>query len=368
MNIAGFRRDQSTKLGFSMDECYHRGLRYRATKVAMALAAWPYQGFGNKFSAVASDLNSHNYKTVSEYTFDTSDVSFTYQKIVFRVDYDTGAWEQQTYQYFNYWVNGYGSSTLVVGTVTNSGTGSSDPLPIGNGGFTPGSWIYNDNGTSTRTVADFEVTGNGHLTLVTGPTGMPTTINYTTKADLSVERTYADTIAAADTALAMLDIPPYTPIDIAFPTTPTVRYDVVYPDAIGNLTLPNHDMSYLVLAFRGVLTTGTDSINGGTICLDWPPYNLPANAIICGKSKWSLEENGFSSSPYELYDHPLDETTFAPQAVVDLGITLSLENEYTFNPSNVPPYGFAGSYSLVTVYDSPEGYGELGLSGTITGA
>jgi hypothetical protein len=333
--------------------------RSNEVNLSLMVAIWPYQGFGNKFIAPC-DISA------SSATYDTSDRSKTYQVLTIYdlINYSDGSstWSQTIKTYKNYWVNGYGSSTLV--TATTSG-GSTTLGPF----FTQ----LTDSGT---------VITDTQLSRITTGTVYPTggTWTRTTTWTLSSLRNYADVVADTVTGLDSQNYPAWPPPSYQPPfilTTidGTSSSYILWPDTATTLALSgrniNPNFNYglgaaiYCLCAKGMMTSDSGGKpTGGVISLTnvWQ-LGLSTRAIYSVMSRFltsTNKPNNFTSltvPPFNLYYLPLDATTFVPGTVVNTGVTLNPANyAYTFSPSTVTKLGHTGN-------DIPSpGYGELGFS------
>jgi hypothetical protein len=350
------------------------------TSVSVAASVMPYHGFGNGYNAATNigtqgtfygGPGQQNYEIIGgpgegngpplNETFDTGDITYTYQKKESRVDWDTGGWVSKIREYYNYWINGYGVSTIVTHASTYGGDFGA--LPVGY------NWVVDDPGTSA-------VTSTGVTRTMTvfsfGSTPRPIVFS----SILSQRRDYSDVSSDGMAMLELIGTPPL--LSTVGLSSGIERVDVIWPSGAGANTISqNTGYQYLVAAARGVATNSSGSaLNGLSIASQGFSMGLSTRAIICAKSRWNLKNRDWSGSgnkpkaPFALYHHPLDASTFAPLSVVDLSKTLMIQ-KHEFTPSIIPSATHTGSdippVSYTPPYSppyNPGGYGELGFNST----
>jgi len=369
---------QAVSKGFGKSFCQARNVNGQIS-ASILVAAVPFQGFGNGFSAGSSitpQTGNPPYALFPTLTggYDSSDKSYTYQKLEQKWTLLTdgaGTWGLRTTEYFTFWVNGFGASTIISSVDTYS-----SPAPI--------SGIANTvtHGATTYSPTELTLTDTVQMVGFRNGTGPLLHYNGDVLFSIKLSNRYERT-TASQFAISLLDAVETPPPDSSIgSSTGKRKISVLWPDtASTQATRTISTDRYMIGAAYGMLTTGAASLDGGTIAskVQVPAFSisgLATPAIVCAKSKWILRNNSFNNAggkpkaPWDLYYHPLD-SSFTAQPIVNLGRRLgysyfefdpSTANAFGTHPgSDVPPYGFSAPYNPPY---SPSGYGEIGFEST----
>ncbi|MDR3459543.1 MAG: hypothetical protein P4N60_19105 [Verrucomicrobiae bacterium] len=346
---------------FQRSGCQARGGRSQI-QAAIAIAAWPHQGFGT-FAAGTTDAiatSAPGYSLLPDAaTWGASYFSpiFTknntqvYRSIEYKlvVTGPTGYTVTKKNTYQKYWVNGFGSTTLVSG----SQTGTMIPIPGVDFGI--------DSPAITLTPTQYTIVVSEYISTYPVTAG---TYTFTYTATLSDPYNYVDALAACQAGLAAVSIPALP--SYAGSGSGVVAYNRIWPDTGSTTAITVNSDNYLVAAANGMLSDFPSIATNGI------SFDLLARMVLCAKSNWFIRNKPFTPPvgggggyyappvapmpPFELYNNPIDPS-LQQQSVKDLLDSTPASQLWSFPIKSVPPFGFAGGYA--SPYDPP-GLGEVG--------
>lgn len=349
--------DKNLTQGFGRSFCNARNLNGQIS-TSVLVAAVPFQGYGYRFSSgskIGFTTSPPVPNAATMYLdggYDTSTTGF-YQTLkieTWLVDYPTWNYSITT-SYKNYFINGYGNSSLGPAvSVNNQPPGSLSAISIVSETYTETELTTIINGQGIFSPPSGSVIVNGNAVL---------------KMTLSDYITREEATLAAMTLLDSVETPALE--SSAGSSTGKKKLSIVWPDSASTYaTRTNSGDLYMICAANGMLTTGATSLDGGSIAskITTPSVSLGFSnqSIICAKSKWLLRNKAFDGgtgkpkAPWQLYHHPLD-SSFVPQSVASLSRTLGY-SLHEFTPSDIPPNGFTPPYNPPY---TPKGYGEIGF-------